>query len=68
MYYLKERAKTEMNEEGSSVLNRPLDMVIQYLPSVVITLINLISQFIFAYIRELKLYTRTTAIRHYLIR
>ena len=48
--------------------NRFRDLLIEYLPSIVVSGINLISQLIFAYMRDLKLYTHTTAVKHYLIR
>jgi hypothetical protein len=44
------------------------DLVIEYLPSLVVSAINLLSQIIFDYMRSFKLYTHTTALRHYLIR
>lgn len=43
-------------------------MAIEYLPSAVVAAINIVSQFVFAYMRDFKLYTRTSSIRHYLIR
>ena len=43
-------------------------MLIEYLPSIVISIINLISQLIFDYMRNFKLYTHTTAFQHYLIK
>ncbi len=53
---------------GANESNRFRDILIQYLPSLVISMINLISQIIFSYMKDSKLYTRTTALRHYLIR
>jgi len=53
---------------GAITSNRFLDMLIEYLPSIVISVINLTSQLIFDYMRVFKLYTHTTALRHYLIK
>ncbi len=53
---------------GTGETNRARDLAIEYLPTTVITVINLASQLAFSYMRDFKLYTRTTDIRHYLIR
>ncbi|CAF3576152.1 unnamed protein product [Rotaria sp. Silwood1] len=66
-FTFQERAKKEM-DDGTTERNNLADMAIEYLPSTIVSLLNLISQLIFAFMRDLKLYTRTTAIRHYLIR
>jgi hypothetical protein len=52
------------DNESSRIRN----MIIQYLPSIVISIINLISQLIFDFMRSFKLYTRTTSFRQYLIK
>jgi hypothetical protein len=53
---------------GVSQSSRFQDLLIEYLPSIVISAINLLSQIVFDYMRTFKLYTHTTALRHYLIR
>ncbi|CAF1163517.1 unnamed protein product [Rotaria sordida] len=66
-FTFQERAKIEM-DDGVSQRNRLADMAIEYLPSAVVSILNLLSQLIFAYMRDFKLYTRITSVRHYLIR
>lgn len=44
------------------------DLLIEYLPSIVISVINIASQLIFDYMRSFKLYSHTATFRHYLIR
>ncbi|CAF0826530.1 unnamed protein product [Adineta steineri] len=66
-FSFQERAKKEMNNDVTGS-NRFLDMLIEYLPSIIVSVINLTSQLVFAYMRDFKLYTRTSALRHYLIR
>jgi hypothetical protein len=53
---------------GGTESSRFRDLVVDYLPSIVVSVINLTSQLIFAFMRDFKLYTRTTSVRHYLIR
>ena len=67
-FAFQEKAKQEMSSGIATGSSRVRDMAIGYLPSAIVSMINLISQIVFAYIRNLKLYTRTTAVRHYLIR
>jgi len=54
--------------QGNNQSSRIRDTIIEYLPSIVIAVINLISQLIFDYMRSFKLYTRTTSLHHYLIK
>jgi hypothetical protein len=53
---------------GGTGSSRVRDMAIEYLPSAVVSVINITSQLAFAYMKDFKLYTRTTAVRHYLLR
>ncbi|CAF3271883.1 unnamed protein product [Rotaria socialis] len=66
-FAFQERAKKEINN-GASQTNRLVEMAIEYLPSAVVSVINLVSQLIFAFMKDFKLYTRTTSVRHYLTR
>ncbi|CAF2615030.1 unnamed protein product [Rotaria sp. Silwood2] len=66
-FSFQERAKEEM-DDGASQRNNLAELAIEYLPSTVVSLLNLVSQLIFAYMRNFKLYTHATAVRHYLIR
>lgn len=61
-FTFQERAK------GNIHSNNFWNLFVEYLPSAVISIINLLSPIIFTYLRNLKLYTRTAALRHYLIR
>ncbi|CAF3775744.1 unnamed protein product [Rotaria magnacalcarata] len=66
-FAFQERAKKEMGNDASQT-NRLAEMAIEYLPSAVVSVINVVSQLIFAFMRDFKLYTRTASVRHYLIR
>ncbi|CAF1542626.1 unnamed protein product, partial [Didymodactylos carnosus] len=54
-------------ESGNKNGDRWRELAVEYLPSTLITLINLVSRMIFAYMRDLRLYTKTTEIQHYLL-
>ncbi|UJR31263.1 hypothetical protein I4U23_018763 [Adineta vaga] len=66
-FAFQERAKKELNN-GETESGRFRDMVVEYLPSIVVSVINLTSQLVFAFMKDFKLYTPTTAVRHYLVR
>ncbi|CAF1242481.1 unnamed protein product [Adineta ricciae] len=61
------RAEKE-SKGGELQSGRFEDMLVEYLPSIVVSVINLTSQLIFYFMKDFKLYTQTTAVRHYLIR